>query len=161
MVGDYETNFSHKLLTIRQVPNLRKAFANNLSTNIKLSKTQISKIMQSGGFLGRLLDALLKTELPLMKNVIKPLAKSILIPLGLTATASAADARIHKKISGSGCPLSYASHVNTILIISIDEIKKNIEIVEYLEDCNLLPDGVCKTIQNEGKEQSGLFLSIY
>ena len=66
-----------------------------------------------------------------------------------------------KKISGSGCPLSSASHINTILIISIDEIKKNIEIVEYLEDCNLLPDGVCKTIQNEGKEQSGLFLSIY
>ena len=58
--------------------------------------------MQSGGFLGRLLGPLLKTGLPLIKNVIKPLAKSVLIPLGLTAAASAADAGIHKKILRSG-----------------------------------------------------------
>ena len=64
---------------------------------INLSKTQLSKMMQSGGFLGRLLGPLLKTGLPLIKNVIKPLAKSVLIPLGLTAAASAADAGIHKK----------------------------------------------------------------
>ena len=97
MVGDDETNFPHKLLlTNRQVANLRKAFANYLSTDIKLSKTQISKIIQSGGFFGRLLGPLLKTGLPLMKNVIKPLAKSVLIPLGLTAAVSAADAGIHK-----------------------------------------------------------------
>ena len=54
-------------------------------------------MIQSGGFLGKLLGALLKTGLPLMKNVIKPLAQSVLIPLGLTAAASAADAGIHKK----------------------------------------------------------------
>ena len=77
--------------------NLRKAFANNSPANIKRLKTQLSKIMQSGVFLGSLLGPLLKTGLPLMKNVIKPLAKSVLIPLGLTAAASAADAIIHKK----------------------------------------------------------------
>ena len=76
-----------------------KAFAINSSTDIKLSKTQLSKLVQSGGFLGRLFGPLLKTGLPLMKNVIKPLAKSFLIPLGLTAAASAADAGIHKKKS--------------------------------------------------------------
>ena len=84
------------LLTNRQVSDLCKAFANHLSTDIKLSKTQLSKMIQSGGFLGRLLSPLLKTGLPLIKNVIKPLAKSALIRLGLTA-ASAADAGIHKK----------------------------------------------------------------
>ena len=76
MIGDSDDkiNFPHELLlTNRQVANLRKAFANYLSTDIKLSKTQISKMIQSGGFLGRLLGPLLKTGLPLMKNVIKPL----------------------------------------------------------------------------------------
>ena len=98
MIGDDETNFPHKLLlTNRQVSNLRKAFANHLSADIKLSKTQLSKMIQSGGFLGRLLGPLLKTGLLLMKNLIKPWAKSVLIPLGLTAAASAADAGIHKK----------------------------------------------------------------
>ena len=98
MIGDNETNFPHKLLsTNRQVSNLRKAFANKSSANIKLSKTQSSKMIQSGGVLSRLLDPLLKTRLPLIKNKIKPLAKSILIPLGLTAAASAADVGIHKK----------------------------------------------------------------
>ena len=98
IIGDNETNFPHKLLiTNIQVSNLCKAFANNSSADIKLSKTQISKIIQSGGFLGRLLGPLLKTGLPLTKNVIKQLAKCVLIPLGLTAAASAADAGIHKK----------------------------------------------------------------
>ena len=98
MISDDETNFPHKLLlTNRQVANLRQAFANYLSTDIKLSKTQISKMIQSGGFLGRLLGPLLKTGLPLLKNVIKPLAKSVLLPLGLTAAASATYAGIHKK----------------------------------------------------------------
>ena len=80
-----------------QVTNLRKAFANNSSTDIKLSKTQLSNMIQSGRFLGRLLGPLLKAGLPLISNVIKPLAKSVLIPLGLTAAASVADAGIHKK----------------------------------------------------------------
>ena len=98
MVGDDDTNFSHKLLlTNRQAENLCKVFANKSSTNINLSKTHLSKMVQSGGFLGRLLGPLLKAGLPLIKNVIKPLAKSVLIPLGLTAAASAADAGIHKK----------------------------------------------------------------
>ena len=98
MIGNNETNFPHELLlTNRQVENLRNAFANYLSADIKLSKTQLSKMIQSGGFLGRLLGTLPKTGLPLIKNVIKPLAKSVLIPLGLTAPASAADAGIHKK----------------------------------------------------------------
>ena len=98
MIGDNETNFPHKLLsTNRQAANLHKAFANHSSADIKFSKTQLSKMIQSGEFLGRLLGPVLKTGLPLITNVIKPLAKSVLIPLGLTAAASAADAGIHKK----------------------------------------------------------------
>ena len=90
-------NLPHKfLLTTRQTTKLRNAIGNNMSTDIKLSKTQISKIIQSGGFLGKLLGLLLKTGFLLIKNVIKPLAKSVLIPLRLTA-AAAADAGIQKK----------------------------------------------------------------
>ena len=85
------------LLTTRQKAKIRNAFNNNMSTYLKLSKAQISKTIQSGGFLRRLLGPLLKAGLPFIKNVIKPLAKSVLIPLGLTAAASAADAGIHKK----------------------------------------------------------------
>ena len=97
MVGDDETNFPYKLLlTNSQVKNLLKAFANKSSTDIKLWKTQLFKTVQSRGFLGRLLGPLLQTRLALIKNVTKPLAKSVLIPLGLTAAASAADAGIKK-----------------------------------------------------------------
>ena len=117
-------------------------------------------MIQAGGFLGRLLGPLLKTGLPLIKNVIKPLAKSVLIPLGLTAAASAADAGIHKKILGSGHnrPSSSASH-NTTLIISNDEIEDIIKIVKSLEDSGLLLKGVTETVQNEVKEQKGGFRS--
>ena len=98
MIGNNETYFPHELLwKDRQVLSLRKSFANHSSADIKLSKTQLSKIIQSGGFVSTLLGPLLKTGLPLIKNVITPLAKSVLIPLGLTAAASAADAGIHKK----------------------------------------------------------------
>ena len=100
MIGnsDDETNFTHEsLLTNRKVTNLRKAFTNNSSTDIKLSKTQLFNKIQSGEFLSRLLGPLLKTGLPVIKNVIKPLAKSVLIPLRLTAAASAADTGIPKK----------------------------------------------------------------
>ena len=91
-------NLSHELLlTTRQKAKVRNAFNNNMSADLKLSKAQINKIIQSGGFLSKLLGPLLKTGLPLIKNVIKPLAKIISIPLGLTAAASAADAGIHKK----------------------------------------------------------------
>ena len=75
------------LLTRRQKTKLRNALNNNMSTDLKLSRAQSSEIIQPGGFLGRLLGPLLKTGLSLVKNVIKPLAKSILIPLGLTAAA--------------------------------------------------------------------------
>ena len=91
-------NFPHELLlTSRQVSGICKAFANNSLIDIKFPKTQLSKMIQSGGFLGKLLGPLLKKGIPLIKNVITPLAKSVLIPLGLTTAASAADAGIHKK----------------------------------------------------------------
>ena len=95
-----------------------------MSADIKLSKTQIVKIIQSAGFLGKLLGPLLKTGLPLIKNVIKQIAKSALIPLGLTAAASATDAEIHKKILGSG---------TTTLIISNEEMNGIMKIVQALE----------------------------
>ena len=74
MIGnpDDVTSFPQKLLLTRQVANLRRVFANNSSTDIKLSKTHLSKMIQSGGCLGRLLGPLFKKGLPLMKNVIKP-----------------------------------------------------------------------------------------
>ena len=150
MVGNSgdNTNFPHELLlTNRQVANMHKAFAKNTSTDIKLSKTQLSKMIQSGGFLGKLLGPLLKTGLPLIKSVIKPLVKSVLVPLGLTAAASAADAGIHKKILGSG-------HNNTTLIISNNEMDDILKIVKSLEDSGILLKGVSETIQNEAKEQS-------
>ena len=78
-----------------------------------------------------------------------------MIPLGLTAAASAADARMHKKILGSG-----NNNNNTILIISNDETKKFVKIVKSLENSGLLPEGVSEKIQNEAKEQRGGFLSI-
>ena len=107
-------------------------------------------MIESGEFLSRLLGLLIKAGLPLIKNIIKPLAKSDLIPLGLAAAASAADAGIHKKILGSG---------TTTLIISNE--KMNImNIVQALEDSNILLKGVTKTVQNEVKEQKGGFLSM-
>ena len=155
MVGNSNdnTNFPYELLLPnRQVANICKAFANHSSTDIKLSKTQLSKMIQSGGFLGKLLGPLLKTGLPLMKSVIKPLAKRILIPLVLTA-ASAADAGIHKKILGSG-------HNNTTLIISNDEMGDILKIVKSLEDSGMLLKGVSETIQLEAKEQREGFLGM-
>ena len=94
---------------------------------------------------------MLKRGLQLIKNVITPLAKSVLIPLGLTVAASAADAVIHKKILGSG---------NTTLIISNEEMNDIIKIVQALEDSNILLKGVTKTNENETKEQKGGFLSM-
>ena len=157
MIGNSSdnANFPHELLlTNRQVANIRKAFANHLSTDIKFSKAQLSKMIQSGGFLAKLLGPLLKTGLPLIKSVIKPLTKSVLIPFGLTAAASAADAGIHNKILGSG------NNNNTILIISNDEMDDILKIVKSLEDSGVLLKGASKTIQNEAKEQRGGFLSM-
>ena len=147
-----ETNFPHKLLlTNTQVSRLRKAFKNGPSANIKLSKTQLHNIGQSRGFLGRLLGQLLKTGLLLMKNLLKPLAKSVLIPLQLTVSASATDAAIKKKIFGLGM---------TTLIISNEEIIDIMKIVRPLEESGLLIKGLSETIQNEVKEQKGGFLSF-
>ena len=94
--------------------------------------------------------------------MIKPLAKSVLLPLGLTAAASVADAGIHKKILGSGRRNSYssASHNTTTLIISNNEMKDIIKMVKYPEDSGLLLKGVTETVQNEVKEQKGGFLSM-
>ena len=100
-------------------------------------------MIQLQGFFGRLLGPLLRTGLPLMKSVIKPLAKSVLIPLGLIAEASAADAGIHKKILGSGN--------NTTLIISNADMQDLSKIVNSLEDSGLLLEGVSETIKNEAK----------
>ena len=151
--SDDETNFPHKLfLTNRQVANLHKAFTKHTPTDIKLSKTQLSKMIQSGGFLDGFLGPLLRTGLPLMKSVIKPLAKSVLVLLGLTAAASAANTGIHKKKLRSG-------HHAT-LIISNDEMEDILKIVSWLKDSGLLLKGVSGTIQNEAKEQKGGFLSM-
>ena len=140
------TNFPHELLlTNRQVANIRKAFAKNTTTDIKLSKTQLSKMIQSGGFLGNLLG---KLAGPLMK-VAMPLAQNVLAPLGISATMSAIDGSIKKKMFGSG---------TTTLIISNDEIDVILKIVKSLEDSNVLLKGVSETIQHEAKEQRGGFL---
>ena len=150
MIGDCndQTNFPHELLlTDRQVSSIRQAFANNSSVDIKFPKVQLSKMIHSGGF-----GPLLKTGLPLIKNVLTLLAKSVLIPLGLTAAASAADVVIHKKILQSGG--------HTTLIISNNEIEDLIKIVKSFEDSGLLSKGVTESIQNEVKEQKDGFLSI-
>ena len=147
-----ENNFQHRLLlTNTQVSKLQKAFANNYLANIKLSKTQLHKIVQSGGFLGRPLGPLLKTGLLLIGNVHKPLAKSVLIPLGLTAAASATDTAIHKRMFGSGF---------TTLIISNDEMNDIMKIVKSLEESGLLIKGMSELIQHEAKEQKGGFLGM-
>ena len=108
-------------------------------------------MIQSGGFLGRLLGPILKPALTSMKNVVKSLAKSALIQLGLTVTASTADAGIHKNISGSG---------PTALIISNDKMEDIMKIVKSLKELRLLLKGISETIQNEAKEQIGGFLSM-
>ena len=145
MIGNSNdnTNFADELLlTNRQVANIRKAFANHSSTDIKLSK-----MIQSGGFLGNLLG---KLASPLMKVAV-PLAKNVLAPLGLTAAVSAIDGSIKKKMLGSG---------TTTLIISNDEMDDILEIVKSLENSGVLLKGVSETIQHEAKEQRGGFLGM-
>ena len=135
------------LLTTRQKTKLRNAFNNNMSTDLKLSKAQISKIIQSGEFLGSLLS---KLAGPLMKVAIL-LAKNVLAPLGVTVAASAIDVGIQKKIHGSG---------TTILIISNEEMNDIMKIFQALEDSNILLKRVTKTIKNEKNEPKGGFLSM-
>ena len=118
-----------------------------MSTDLKLFKAQVFKIIQSGEFLGSLLSKLAD---PLMKVAI-PFAKIVLSLLGITAAASAIDAEIQKKIHGSG---------TTTLIIPNEEMNDVMKIVQVLEDSNILLKGVNKTIKNETKEPKGGFLSI-
>ena len=134
------------LLTTGQNTKLRNAINNNLATDIKLSKAQIKELIQSGGFLGKLLS---KLAGPLMK-VAMPLAKNILGPLGLTAAMSATDGSIQKKIHGSGVKL----------IIEQEDMNDIMKIIEALEDSGILLKGVTKTIENETKEQRGGFLGM-
>ena len=117
-----------------------------LSTDIKFSKAQIKKIIQSGGFLGKLLSKLADQ---LMK-VAMPLAKNVLEPLGLTAAMSAIDGSIQKKIHGSGVKL----------IVEQEDMNDIIKIIETLENSGILLKGVTKTIENETKEQREGFLSM-
>ena len=139
-------NLPHELLlTTRQITKLRNNIENNLQSDIKLSKAQISKVIQSGGFLGKLLGPLLKTGLPLLKSIIKSLGL-----LGLTVASSAIDAGVQKKIYGSG---------KTALVISNKEMDDIMKIVQALENSGLLIKSVTKTIKNETKEQKGGLLS--
>ena len=135
------------LLKSRQRTKLRNVFNNNMSTGVKLSEAQISKLIQSRGVLGSLLS---KLAGPLMKVTIH-LAKNVLAPLGITAAASVTDAEIQKKIHGSG---------TTTLIISKKEMNDLIKIIQALQDSNILLKGVTKTIKNETKKQKGGFLSM-
>ena len=117
-----------------------------MATDLKLSKSQLKKLIQSGGFLGKLLS---KLAGPLMKVAI-PLAKNVLAPLGLTAAMSAIDGSIQKKIHGSGVKL----------IIEQEDMNDIIKIIEALQNSGILLNGVSKTIGNETKEQRGGFLSM-
>ena len=145
-------DFPHKpLLTNRQVVNFRKAFANKLSTDIMLSKTQLAKLIQTGRALDRRISSLWKTSFPLTKNIIQLLAKSVLISLGSTAVASAADVGIHKNILGSG---------TTTQIISDDKMVDIMKIAK-IENSVFLLKGVDETIQNEAKDERGVFLVCY
>ena len=133
------------LLITRPKTKFTNAFENNMLTDIKLSRTQISKIIQSGGFSGSLLS---KIAGPLMKVAV-PIAENILAPLGITTAFSAIDAGIKKKQKkrkpGSG---------TATLIISNEEMNDIMKIVQALEDSNILLKGIPKTIKNEAKEQN-------
>ena len=131
-----ETNFPHTLLlTNRQAANLRKSFANYTSTDIKFSKAQLNK-MQKGGFL-RLLAPLLKSRLPFLKSVIKPLGV-----LGLTPAASCH--RCCNKLK------NFRMRGHTTLTIANDDMQNILNIVKSLEDSGLL-NGITETVKNEVK----------
>ena len=134
MIGDSnnETNFLHELLTDTQVLRLCEAFANGSSANIKLSRTQLLKLVQLGGFLGRPLASLMKVGLWLMKDRLTPLAKNDLLPLGVAGVTSAIDVAIQKKIHGFGM---------TALVISNEEMD-DMKIPKSHEESGLLSKGI-------------------
>ena len=140
------------LLTTRQNTELRNALNNNSGTDIKLNKAQIKKIIQSGGFLGKLLS---KLASPLMKVALS-LAKNVLAPLGLTSAMTAIDGSIQKKIHGSRA----TKCAGVKLIIEQEDMKDIMKIIEALENSGILLKGVSKTIENETKEQRGGFLNM-
>ena len=117
-----------------------------MATDVKLSKAQIKKLIQSGGFLGKLLS---KLAGPLMK-VAMPLAKNVLAPFGLTAAMSAIDGSIQKKMRGEGVKLD----------IEQEDMNDIMKIIEALENSSILLKGVTKTIEIETKEQRGGFLTM-
>ena len=119
------------LLTTRQSTKLRNATNNNMATDLKLSKAQMKKLIQSGGFLGKLLSKLAG-------------------PLGLTAAMSAIDGSIQKKMRGEGVKL----------VIKQEDMNDIMKIIEALENSGILLKGVTKTIENETKEQRGGFLNM-
>ena len=134
------------LLTTRQSTKLRNAINNNMATYLKLSKAQIKKMIQTGGFLGKLLSNLAG---PLMK-VATPLAKNVLAPVGLTAAMSAIDGSIQKKMRGEGFKL----------VTEQEDMNDIMKTIKALENSGILLKGVTKTIENETKEQRGGFLSM-
>ena len=134
------------LLTARQSTKLRNAINNNLATEIKFSKAELKKLIQSGGFLCKLLS---KLAGPLMK-IVMPLAKNVLAPLGLTAAMSVIDGSIQRKMRGEG----------VILVIENEDINDIMKIIEALKNSGILLKGVTKKFENETKEQRGGFLSM-
>ena len=146
-IKSFKDELPHELLlTTRQNTKLRNAINNNLATDIKLSKAQIKKLIQSGGFLRKLLSKLVD---PLMKVALL-LAKNVLATLGLTAAMSAIDGSIQKKIHGSGIKL----------IIEEEDMKDIMKIIEAPKNSGIFLKGGSKTIENETKEQRGGFLSM-
>ena len=137
------------LLTARQKTKLRNALNNNMSTDINLSKAQISKIIQS-----RVFRIIIKKTSWSINESSSSFGKNILAPLGITAAASAIDAGIQKKIHGSGRPSS------TSLIISNKEMNDIMKIAQALEDSNILLKVVTKTIKNKTIKLKGGFLSM-
>ena len=133
------------LLTTRQDTKLRNAVNNNSATDIKLSKAQIEKLIQSGGFLGNLLS---KLAGPLMKVALS-LAKNVLAALGLTAAMSAIDGSIQKKIHGLGA----TKGAGVKLIIEQEDMNDIMKIIKALKNSGILLKGVSKAIKNETKEQ--------
>ena len=138
----YRNDLSHELLlTTRQKAKLKNSFNNNMSIDLSLCKVQISKIIQSGGFLGSLLS---KLAGPLTKVIISS-GKNVLAPLGITAAATAIDEGNQKKIQDSG--------TKTLIILN-KEMNDILKIVQPLEDSNILLKGVPKTVKNETKAAS-------
>ena len=140
------------LLTTRQNTKLRNDLNNNSATDIKLSKAQIKKIIQSGGFLGKLLSKLAGP----LKKVALSLAKNLLAPLGLIAAMSAIDGSIQKKIHGSGM----TKGAGVKLIIEQEDMNDIMKIIKALENSGILLKGLSKAIKNEPKEQKDGFLSM-